>query len=592
MRFIRRFASFVLGFRKDAPFAVILLPMGLAFSALLAGCGSPPGPASPATTFAVQLTESAAGEIAELGLEVPVTGRAYVILTRNGEREPRHQVGVSGVPFWGVDVREMAGGQEVGITPGSEDVAGYPLSDLSSVPPGDYTVQAFLNVYTTFHRADGATLQMHLNSGAGQSPWRAPGNAFSEPRVVRIEPGGGGIIPLTVDRVIPPLEPVPEGGSLQQGNPSDQGDLVRFVKIRSEVLSDFWGRDMYIGANVLLPAGYGDEPDRSYPVLYLTGHFPGRGAPFGYTEGEGGERGRNVGFSDFWRSPEAPKLILVSVRDANPFYDTGHSVNSKNVGPYGEAFTRELIPFLQTEFRIIPEGWARILAGGSTGGWEALAVQVFNPDIFGGAWGWCPDPVDFHAYQIVNVYEDRNAYETDGEWVRTERPNARRPDGTVVSTIRQEMYYELAVGSDGRSGGQWAIWEALFSPVGPKGYAAPIWDRVTGEIHPEVAEYWGDNWDLTHYLVRNWSTVGSDLSGKLHVTVGDMDSYYLNNAVERLEEALAGLEDPPAQASFEYGRKKPHCWIGSSPWRPGEDLSSAEFVRVVDRYLKEKGGEW
>jgi hypothetical protein len=379
---------------------------------------------------------------------------------------------------------------------------------------------------------------------------------------------------------------------MQQGNPTDRGDLVKFVKIRSDALSEFWGRDMYIGANVLLPYDYYDNPERRYPVLYLTGHFPGNGSPFSYSDEEQAGRGRNSGFSEFWRSPGSPKMILVSVRDANPYYDTGHSVNSANVGPYGDAFTQELIPRLEQDFRIVPEPWARVLAGGSTGGWEALAIQIFNPEFFGGTWGWCPDPVDFHAYQMVNVYEDENAYESGSEWVKVERPNNRRTDGTIVSTIRQEMYYERAVGPNGRSGGQWAIWEALFSPVGDDGYAKPIWDRVTGEIDRDVAEYWRENWDLTNHLVSNWPAIGPHLSGKIHVAVGDMDSYYLNNAVELMEEAMGGLTDPPPAATFEYGRKKPHCWIGSSPWRPGEDLSSADFVRVVDQYLRGRGGRW
>lgn len=566
--------------------------LGLLVSLATSACTPTTESATPPLTFAVRLSEGAAQQIAGMGLTTPVTGRAYVILTDEEEGEPREQVGIRGVPFWGREVREMAGGQEVGITPGSPDVIGYPFADLSEIPPGEYTVQAFLNVFTTFHREDGQTLEMHLNSGAGQSPWRAPGNAFGLPRRVQITADAGRTIPLTIDSVIPPLEPVPDGGSLQQGNPGDRGELVRFVKIRSEALSRFWGRDMYVGANVLLPSDYAEDPEREYPVLYLTGHFPGRSAPFGYTEEGEEERGRDAGFSEFWRSEDSPKMILVTVRDANPYYDTGHSVNSANVGPYGDAFIRELIPSLETRFRIIPQEWARILAGGSTGGWEALAVQIFNPDFFGGSWGWCPDPVDFHYYQIVNVYEDENAYETGTEWVRVDRPNARRPDGTVVSTIRQESGYERAVGPNGRSGGQWAIWEALFSPVGPDGYAAPIWNRVTGEINRDVAEYWRENWDLTHHLVQNWPSIGPSLTGKLHVTVGDMDSYYLNNAVELMEAAVAGLGDPPARATFEYGRKKPHCWIGSSPWRPGEDLSSAEFVQVVDEYLRDQGRSW
>ena len=154
------------------------------------------------------------------------------------------------------------------------------------------------------------------------------------------------------------------------------------------------------------------------------------------------------------------------------------------------------------------------------------------------------------------------------------------------------MGYERAVAPNGRSGGQWAIWEALFSPVGPNGYAAPIWDRVTGEIDHEVAEYWLENWDLTHHLVNNWSTIGHSLAGKIHVATGDMDSYYLNNATELMEQALANLSDPEPQASFEYGRREPHCWIGYSPWRPGEELSEAEFIRILDEYWKGLGGRW
>jgi hypothetical protein len=564
----------------------------LALTLIGAAACAPPDTTTHGPRFVIQLADSVAQEIADLGLEVPVSGRVYAIVTNDTVTEPREQVGVRGVPFWGREVTGLSGGAEVSLVPGGEGVTGYPFAEMSAVPAGDYTVQAFLNVFTTFQRSDGHVLQMHLNSGAGQDPWEAPGNAMSVPQQVRIDPDAGGTLRLTLTHVIPPNDPVPENGSLQQGNPPDRGELVRFVKIRSDAVSSFWGRDMYIGANVLLPSDYSTNTQRRYPVVYLTGHFPGRSAPYGYSDEPEAERTRYAGFSEFWRSPSSPKLILVSVRDANPFYDTGHSVNTANVGPYGDAFIRDLIPFLEQEFRIIPQPWARVLAGGSTGGWEALAVQILNPDFFGGTWGWCPDPVDFHAYQIVNVYEDDNAYESGNEWVKVEQPNSRRTNGAIVSTIRQEMYYELAVGPNGRSGGQWAIWEALFGPVGADGYAAPIWDRVTGEIDHDVAQYWHEHWDLTYHLVTNWSAVGPRLVGKLHVTVGDMDSYYLNNAVELMEQALADLDDPSPRASFEYGRKKPHCWIGYSPWRQGENLSATEFIRVVDQYIKERGGSW
>ena len=545
----------------------------------------------PAPTFRIRLTDEAAREIGELGLEVPVTGRVYVILTRE-EGEPRTQVGVTGVPFWGMEVRDLAGGDEVSLVPGAEGVIGHPLADMASVPAGEYRVQAFLNVFTTFRRADGHTLEMHLNSGAGQSPWRAPGNAYGSVETVRLDPASNAPVELTVDQVIPPLEPVPAGGSLQQGNPTDRGELVRFVKIRSEAVSRFWGRDMYIGANILLPAEYHENPDRRYPVVYVQGHFPGRRAPFGYTEGEEGGRRASASFSEFWRSDDAPGMILVSFRDANPYYDTSYSVNSANVGPYGDALTEELIPHLEEEFRMVPEGWGRLLAGGSTGGWEALAMQVFYPDFFGGTWGWCPDPVDFHYYQIVDIYDEDNAYQRGSEWATIERPNRRLPDGNVVSTIRQEMSYERAVGPDGRSGGQWAIWEATFSPVGPNGYAAPIWDRVTGAIDHDVADYWRQNYDLNHYLQTNWSRVGKSLAGKIHVAVGDMDSYYLDNAVYLLEDGLGTLANPRPDATILYGRRQPHCWIGPSPSRIGEEMSDTEFVSQAAFYLKARGQRW
>lgn len=568
------------------------------FLVSLSACG-PDGAADRAEQrFTVALSDAAASEIASLGLDVPVAGRVYVVVAPvggvSGDEEPRAQVGIQGVPFWGAEVEGLEAGGEVVLVPGSDESIGHPFADLSELAPGSYSAQAFLNVYTTFDRADGHEIRMHLNSGAGQSQWRAPGNAFGPPVAVTVGAGGALDARLTIDEVIPPTQPLPEGGSLQQGNPTDEGGLVRYVKIRSDALSEFWGRDMYIGANVLLPARYADEPDRRYPVLFLMGHFPGARPPFSYSddpEATGGN-GRGAGFSQFWRSAEGPDVVVVTIRDANPFYDTGHSVNSPNVGPYGDALLDELIPHLESEFRIVPEPWARVLAGGSTGGWEALAVQILNPDDFGGSWGWCPDPVDFHDYQMVDVYEDDNAYRSGGPWVYVERPNNRRTDGTVVTTIRQEMSYERAVGPNGRSGGQWAIWEALFSPVGDDGFAQPIWDRVTGEIDRDVAEYWRENWDLTHHLTTNWESLGPRLAGKLHIAVGDMDSYYLNNAVERMEEAMAQLSNPTPDIEFEYGRKKPHCWIGYSREQPGEDLSNAEFLRIVVDYLEGRGGQW
>jgi len=223
--------------------------------------GIAPGDAGPAPRpnveplrFEVTLSPQAAGAIGDLGLDVPVVGRVFVIVSRSGEREPRQQVGVTGVPFWGKDVRDFGPGTSAVLQAGDGAVIGYPIS-LTDLPRGEYQVQAFLNVYTRFERADGRVVEMHLNSGAGQDLWRAPGNAHSVPQSVLLDPAAGGTVRLTLTEVIPPIEPLRPGDVLQQGNPRDT-PWVKFVKIRSDLLSEFWGRDMYVGANVLLPRGY------------------------------------------------------------------------------------------------------------------------------------------------------------------------------------------------------------------------------------------------------------------------------------------------------------------------------------------------
>jgi len=586
----------------------------LALAALLPTAAHLAGQATP-LRFKLTLSPAAEAGIRALGLETPVHGRAYVIVTRDDRREPRQQVGVAGVPFWGRNVGSWQAGGSLTIED-ADDVLGYPLHHLADLPAGNYSVQAFLNVYTTFQRADGHTVSLHQDQGEGQVPWRSPGNAYSQVQRVRLDPATGGTVALELSDVIQPPDPAPAGGTLQQGNPQDRPH-VRFVKIRSELLSKFWGRDMYLGANVLLPRDYESQPGRRYPAIYLQGHYPGSGAPFGFgavrrrpsgggagapgggvapsTAGAGGGAATPAGgappqasqnpFDAFWLSDTAPPLIAISIRDANPFYDTSYSVNSANLGPYGDAIVQELIPYLEREFRLIPEREARVLAGGSTGGWEALAMQVFYPDEFGSAWGWCPDPVDFHYYQIVDVYDDANAYALDRGWLKVERPGMRRPDGNVMYTMRDENLFEQTVGTRGRSAGQWAIWGAVFGPVADDGYPRPIWDPFSGVIDRETASYWQQHYDLTDYLRRNWGTLGPMLSGRLHVAVGAADSYYLEEAAHLLQQFLDSTGDPPADATFEYGARQPHCWIGYSREQPGQDLGQAEFVQIVGDYF-------
>jgi hypothetical protein len=214
-------------------------------------------------------------------------------------------------------------------------------------------------------------------------------------------------------------------------------------------------------------------------------------------------------------------------------------------------------------------------------------MMIFYPDLFAGSWPWAPDPIDFRKNMQINIYEDGNAYYNEHEWIRTGRPAQREIDGLVNYTVQDEYRYEQAVGPKDRSGGQWAVWQAVYSSVGSDGYPRPLWDPETGTIDPDVAEYWRENYDLSYILRRDWETLGPKLRGKLHFAVGMMDNYYLNEAVYLVQEFLESTTDPPAEATFQYGFRGRHSWIGHSPVDPARQITYAEFIHVLADYITE-----
>jgi hypothetical protein len=353
------------------------------------------------------------------------------------------------------------------------------------------------------------------------------------------------------------------------------------VKIQSRRLSEFWGRPMYLGAHVLVPEGFDEHPEARYPLMVFHGHFPSDIGGF-RTEPPDPDlppdysaRFRISGYNriqqqeayDFyrqWISPGFPRFLVIEIQHANPYYDDSYAVNSANLGPYGDAIQYELIPYIEEHFRGIGQGWARFTYGGSTGGWEALAVQVFYPDEYNGCFAACPDPIDFRQYCLVNIYEDENAYYESGPFLKVLRPGHRDWLGNIDATIKDYNHLELALGSRGRSGDQFDIWQAVYSPMGPDGYPQPIWDKYTGEIDHAVADYWREHYDLRYILERDWKTLGPKLVGKIHIHVGDMDNYYLNDAVYLMEEFLKNTRDPYYAGEVTYGDRAEHCWNGDT----------------------------
>jgi hypothetical protein len=289
-----------------------------------------------------------------------------------------------------------------------------------------------------------------------------------------------------------------------------------------------------------------------------------------------------------WTGPGFPRVLMLTIQHANPYYDDSYAVNSANIGPYGDAITHELIPYVEKQFRGIGQGWARALYGGSTGGWEVLGAQVFYPDEYNGAFASCPDPIDFRGYTTVNLYEDVNAYWYDGgPFRRTERPAHRDWLGNVRATTRQANLRELVLGDKTRSGGQYDIWEAVFSPVGDDGYPRRIWDKRTGVIDPEVARYWRENYDLVHIMQRDWKTLGPKLRGKIEIYAGQHDNIYLNNAAYYAEDFLAKAKNPPSDAKVVYGIKNEHCFSGDTT-----EVNAFSRLTYHSRFIRKMRDHW
>ncbi|HZS43951.1 MAG TPA: alpha/beta hydrolase-fold protein [Blastocatellia bacterium] len=487
-------------------------------------------------------------------------GRLFVILSTGNASDLRRQVtAYDSTPFFGQNIDGMRPGQ-MGVV--DENAYGYPIERLGQLPAGDYYVQGMLNVYTTFHRADGHTVKMHMDQWEGQHFQTSPGNLYSEVQKVHIDPAVGGVVKIELTKVIPPIK-VP-----------DDTEYVKHIKFQSPLLSKFWGQPIFIGATVLLPKDYDRNKGVYYPVNYEQGHFS-LGNPGGFSERSASQSGatgatsqaqqranRRAEFSEAWLSDKYPRMMFVTFQHPTPYYDDSYAVDSPNSGPYGQAITQELIPYIESHFRAIPKPYARILSGGSTGGWESLALQILYPDYFGSTYSYCPDPVDFHYFQMVNIYDWTNAWERKEKWISEPIPGERSPDGMIISTMKQQLSYERALGDHGRSGEQWDAWESTYGPLGEDGFFKPIFDPQTGNIDKNVAAYYKDHWDLDQYLKTHWNEIGHRLQGKLHIWVGDADTYFLNDAVHQLEEFLNTTSDPPYGGSIVYGPGKPHCWTG------------------------------
>ena len=385
--------------------------------------------------------------------------------------------------------------------------------------PGDYLVQAVFNVYEQFHLADGRNLWLPPDKGEGQHWNSKPGNPYNAPVKLHFDPASHTPIKLTLDKVIPAIEGTDED-PVQIAAKSPAAKWLKFVRFKSEKLSKFWGRDMYLGAWVLLPDGFEEHPNAHYPLVVYQDHYhAGFGAPLPFltTPPPATAQGRakvrdqyGYKFYQDWTAGVLPRVILLYVQHANPYYDDSYAVDSANVGPYGSAINDELIPYDREDLsRYRPGMGARDL--------RRLDGRVgvdCHADLL-------PRQLQRHLHGLprscrLSCLPEHRSVQRHQRLFRkgpfAEIPIAadRKPDGSIIANTGPEHRYEYVLGTHGRSTEQWDIWQAVFSPAGPDGYPAEVIDPLTGVIDKKVVAYWHDHYDLTAILARDWATLGPE----------------------------------------------------------------------------------
>lgn len=499
--------------------------------ALIGGCAAQGQPPSKPPTLRFQV-----GVTAGL-LPKPQDGRLYVVFGSSGEREPRLRIGQPGMespPTLAADIKGFSSSKK-----GTLDRQSYffPQAKLSELAPGEYTVQAVFDFNRDLKSPD------------------APGNLYSVPQKIRVDPRKATAVELTLTKANPP-DTLPA-----------ETEAARYVKMQSALLSKFYGRPIFLRAGVILPRDFSKEPTRRYPLRIKIGGYGSRYTDVARMMRPGSE------FAQAWNAADAPRMIVLHLDGAGPLGDP-YQVNSANHGQYGDAVTQELIPYVEQKFRAIGKPSARVLDGGSTGGWVSFALQVFYPDFFNGCWSYSPDPVDFRAYELINIYKDTNAY-TDA--TGKERAAARTLSGGLKMTMRNEVGSENLVGrgdSYTMGGGQWGAWNATYSPKDSDGLPVPLWNPHTGAISSGVAEQW-KKYDLRLYLEQNWETLAPKLRGKIHIWVGESDEYFLNNAVHLLDDFLSKA-NPPYEGTIKFGAGKGHVWV---------DLNERQIMDAMQTHI-------
>lgn len=461
----------------------------------------------------------------------PITGRLYLFFSQRDRGAPMNGPNwFSPEPFYAKEVSGLAPGATAII----DDTAdGFP-DVISKLKPGKYRVQALLD-HDIYY----------------PSPAEGPGNFHSSVADVEIkdEPS---TTTLTLDQVV-------------KERAWEKKDWIKPIAYESKLLSAHFKRDFEDRAVVILPKSYTEHPERRYPVLYEVSGFGGslhdmarafQGAAPAAAEGE---------------------LDCIRVMLSGEC-KWGHHVYADSAinGPRGRVLIEELIPLIDREFRTVADSRARFVKGHSSGGWSSLWLQVTYPDVFGGVWSTAPDPVDFRDYQQSNLYANPPIsiyYFEDG----SKKPLARRGETPMI------WYPDFAKMDDvlGK-GGQLRSFEAVFSPLDEQGLPKKMWDRKTGKVDPSTAGSW-KAYDINLVLKNSWEKLGPRLAGKIHISMGDLDTFYLNGATALLKQTLSELG---SDAQVEMVPGKDH---GSLMTRELRTRQKREMLEAYSKYYDLEG---
>jgi len=464
-----------------------------------------------AQTFSLTVKTQVPNELHE---HFKSSGRIFLFVSDSQRGQPRMNTWPgSSNKIFAINLSDWKAG-EIFTFDESKDLTSSTETKISELPEGKYRIQVLWD----------------QNREASQI--NAPGNLFSEAKTIELKENA--TIELPLEEIIPPIKLA-------------KHELLKEIDFKSDVLSEWWEKEMRIKAAVFLPRSFYDEPNKKYPVRYNIAGYGGR-----YTRAS-----RMLGHIDWWMSEDAPEVINVFLDGEGPYGDS-YQLNSENSGPYGTALIEELIPFIEEKYRGIGTTESRFLDGCSTGGWVSLALQLFYPDFFGGCFSYSPDQVDFENCQLINIYRDENAFINEHGYLR---PLVREVSGEPILSQKRFIQFENVLGWNDTyttSGGQFSAFTALFSPKGEDGLPVPLFDPETGKIDHEIAEHWR-KYDLKHYVETNWETLGPKIQGKIWVWMGDMDNFYLNPAIRSFDAMLKKQTNPKSDASINFSPMQGHC---------------------------------